>query len=550
MKKILVSMLAVAALAACTTEQTIVAPQGEAITFDTFVENSTRADITSSNLTEFGVYASIQNTNGAALLLTNERVYNNGGWKYDNIQYWVPNANYEFTAFAPRTNADITPAVTAHWTYTPTTTDGKTTADNGVVNFKNEAAEANQDFIFAAADKDLTGTAELNSDPGAVGFTFAHQLSKITFKFANNFTAANNIKLRVYNVKVAGLVSEAKETIADGVAGEWAAVGATTFVRTFGAQAVADATTIEAGGNYTTDSHYFIPVAGTEYTISFDVDIIQAGVLIDTYHHTNLKVTPALAKGGNFMFNTTLNAENVSDDPSKQLYPIEFTVNKVEDWRDNGSVAFTEPTEVDTEAELKAAIAAGNNVQLIADITLAEPLQITNDAIVNLNGNVITVGAFTESNGTITAGNTDSFAFWVKDGGNLTITGEGTVSTAACTYSIAVWAQGGKVTINGGTFKNAGEGSDLIYASANGHVVINGGEFVACEKQAGVSGTNNAYSALNLKGDGTGSSITCYGGRFFKFDPANNASENPAVSFVAPGYKSVVDGYYYKVVKE
>ena len=54
---------------------------------------------------------------------------------------------------------------------------------------------------------------------------------------------------------------------------------------------------------------------------------------------------------------------------------------------------------------------------------------------------------------------------------------------------------------------------------------------------------------MNLK-DNTGASITCYGGRYFMFDPANNKSENPAVSFVAPGYESVVDGDYFKVVKK
>lgn len=335
MKKILVSMFAVAALAACSTEHTVVAPQGEAIGFDTFVENATRADITKDNLAEFGVYASIENTSGAGMILTNERVYNDGVWKYDNTQYWVPQANYEFTAFAPRTNADIT----AHWTYTPTTTDGKTTADNGVVNFNNAGATADQDFIFAYATRDLTSTAKLESAPDKVHFTFAHQLSKITFKFNNAFVEANKIELRVYNVNVAGLVSEANATIANGVAGEWAAVENDTFSRTFGAQAVADATVIAAGGNYTTDSHYFIPVANTEYTISFDVDIIQAGVAVDTYHHKNLKVTPELAKGGNYVFTTTLDASNVSDDPTKQLYPIEFNVTDVKGWDPaNGNV--------------------------------------------------------------------------------------------------------------------------------------------------------------------------------------------------------------------
>lgn len=353
MKKIFVAVLAVAAMVACSTEQTIVAPQGEAIGFDTFVENATRADITTGTLTEFGVYASIENANGAGMILSNERVYNDSGWKYGNTQYWVPQANYEFTAFAPRTNEELDPAVTARWTYAPATT-----ADNGVVTFDNKAAAADQDFIFAAADMNLTNVKALTQSPGVVNFTFAHQLSKITFKFNNDFVAANNIELRVYNVNVAGLVSEAKATIANGVAGEWAAVeNDTPFSRTFGTQVAANAentaTVIAAGGNYTTDSHYFIPVEDTEYTISFDVDIIQAGVTVDTYHHTNLKVTPALAKGGNYVFTTTLDASNVSDDPTKQLYPIEFNVAGVEGW-DDSTINFPEEEEEEEEEEENA----------------------------------------------------------------------------------------------------------------------------------------------------------------------------------------------------
>ena len=214
----------------------------------------------------------------------------------------------------------------------------------------------------------------------------------------------------------------------------------------------------------------------------------------------------------------------------------------------NGDYYVVNPVKaVATADALKAAIAAGESVKLTADIALAEPVEVTTNAIVDLNGKKITADLFLYPGNTVEE---DSYAFWVKNGGELTINGEGEISTAACKYSIAVWAQGGKVTINGGKFTNAGEGSDLIYASANGHVVINGGEFVACKKQPNVDGTQEAYSVLNLKGDNTGSSITCYGGRYFMFDPANNKSENPAVSFVAPGYKSVVDGDYFKVIAQ
>ena len=326
MKKIIIAVLAVAAMVACSKEQTVVAPKGDAIGFSTFVDNATRADdITTGNLEEFGVYASIENTSGAALILSNAKVYLNSdnAWTYDNTQYWVPKAMYEFTAFAPHTGAK--------WTYAPSTT-----ADEGDVTFDNKTAKADQDFIFAAADMNLTTTEALTASPGVVNFTFAHQLSKVAFKFNNDFATENNITLRVYNVNVAGLVSKATATVAEGAAGVWTkTTDSDTFARTFGTQVAANAentaTIIAAKSNIVTDYHYFIPVAETQYTVTFDVDIFQAGVMIDTYHHT-VNTKPTLAKGGNYLFTTTLNASNVSDDPTQQLYPIEFNVNNVNGW--------------------------------------------------------------------------------------------------------------------------------------------------------------------------------------------------------------------------
>ena len=120
-------------------------------------------------------------------------------------------------------------------------------------------------------------------------------------------------------------------------------------------------------------------------------------------------------------------------------------------------------------------ISEGGLVKLTSDIVLDSCIIITNDVTIDLNGYGIYGGLFTESNGEVIQGDTDSYVFWVKDGGNLTITGEGMIVAKKAKYSMAVWANGGNVNINGGTFMN-GEGSDLIYASANGHVIINGGE--------------------------------------------------------------------------
>lgn len=158
----------------------------------------------------------------------------------------------------------------------------------------------------------------------------------------------------------------------------------------------------------------------------------------------------------------------------------------------------------------------------------------------NLNNKTVTAGVFAESNGKVVEGNSDSYAFWVKDGGELVINGEGSVVAQEAKYSMAVWAQGGTVTINGGKFYNAGDGCDLIYASQGGQVVINGGEFHATERSGAVEGTKNKFSALNIKDkDRDNTKIVVYGGTFYGFNPANNVSEGENTNFVAEGYQSV-----------
>lgn len=118
--------------------------------------------------------------------------------------------------------------------------------------------------------------------------------------------------------------------------------------------------------------------------------------------------------------------------------------------------------------------------------------------------------------------------------------GEGTIVTIESGYfdggdngsTTAVYARdGAKVVINGGIFK-AGEGCAVIYAKNNATVEINGGFYEA------YGAYNGTYFVLNLS-DGTNSTIVVKGGTFVNFNPAENASENPAVNFVAEGYEVV-----------
>lgn len=204
-------------------------------------------------------------------------------------------------------------------------------------------------------------------------------------------------------------------------------------------------------------------------------------------------------------------------------------------------------------SDFKNHIKEGGEIIMATSINLdKEPAVIKTKMFIDLNNKTITGGVFAESGGTVNEGNTDSYAFWVKEGGELIIDGDGIIKSQDAQYSMAVWAQGGKVTINGGKFINGGEGSDLIYASAGGQVIINGGEFHPSQKQEGVTGTADKYTALNIKDkDRDTSSIVVYGGKFYNFNPADNKSEGPNTNFVAKGYKSVeVEPNVWEVIKD
>lgn len=220
------------------------------------------------------------------------------------------------------------------------------------------------------------------------------------------------------------------------------------------------------------------------------------------------------------------------------------------DWTVEVAPDFDAP-EYNPAEQLAALFEQGGEMTLYTDVALTEPLVLTEGKTVtlNMNGNTIQGGLFAESNGTISAGNSDSYPIWVQ-GGTLNIKGEGTIKAEAATYSMAVFATAGEVNIYGGEYYNAGEGSDLIYAKGTAKINIYGGYFKACEKQAGTDGTAEKYSVLNLHdGSKATASITVYGGSFYQFDPANNKSENPAVSFVAEGYTSTLVGENYVVVE-
>ena len=191
----------------------------------------------------------------------------------------------------------------------------------------------------------------------------------------------------------------------------------------------------------------------------------------------------------------------------------------------------------DSVAEAVASANAGDVVTLMGDVDLGPG---DNDNLVVTAPDV----TLDLSEGTLTAGGSNG-AIRVK-GGMTTIAGDGSVTATlgSDNYSMAVWASNSKVIINGGTYQNATDGSargtDLIYASGNALIEITGGTFIAAKPEW----TLNCKDADYKSGI---SNIIVKGGRFYKFDPANNSTEGPGTNYVAEGYQSIKDGDYYVV---
>ena len=188
--------------------------------------------------------------------------------------------------------------------------------------------------------------------------------------------------------------------------------------------------------------------------------------------------------------------------------------------------------------ELASAIAAGGNVSIAENIDAPTAFEVKVDTVITNNG-VITVSEDTDGSG----------VFMVTEG-TLTLDGNGTINGLGKNdYNMAIWAKdNGKVVINNGYFTNVGAATendpshfDLVYASGNAQIEINGGEF-KCE---------TPKWTLNIKDkDRATATIVVKGGKFHGFNPAACEVEGPNTNFVAPGYKVVEEDGVFVVMPE
>ena len=197
MKKILISMLAVAALVSCSKEESILVDQGEAIAFgNAFVENSTRATAATDPsystttgkgvaLTQFNVYGAVNGVNifNGNLVEKNGAAYN-AAWTLTGAkQYWIAGADYKFVGVVDGSKPGVT-AITPDAADLPAsisyTSDGATDLLCDVVTVDD-----------AAAPYEL------------VAFNYTHLLSKVKFSVKNTTASdADNYRFVLTSAKL------------------------------------------------------------------------------------------------------------------------------------------------------------------------------------------------------------------------------------------------------------------------------------------------------------------------------------------------------------
>ena len=291
-------------LASCSNDETVeMAQNTKAIGFSSFIDKSTRAtDTDITNLGAIEVYgwrddAQIFNAKAVTVDAT-------GNGTYSPLQYWEPGYTYAFEAIAPKSGENGVTFAAAK--------------DGGTITF---VSDSETDLLYSKAADKTTG-AEVTTDPGKVGFTFKHLLSRVKFTFKNTFPANAAAKISVKDVKITNAYQNGTITPAEENA-VWNATNNTLSV-VFASDNVKDL--VAGTGSGETEHMYLIPVASPQYTVTFTVVLDQNGATTE-YPHTST-ITTRMEKGKSYNFVAALNETNVTPD---KLFPIEFTA-EVDPW--------------------------------------------------------------------------------------------------------------------------------------------------------------------------------------------------------------------------
>lgn len=300
------------ALTACNNDETVEAAKGNAIGFNTFVNNSTRAtDANNDNFTSFKVWGLMNKGEQTGTPFVGVDVTKaEGAWSYGTPVYWEKGYSYSFVALAPNDAYTFTaPTVINTW---------------GSLTFDNKTGET--DLLYATQKQ---GTVEGNTCPPAVNMTFNHMLSRVRFQFKNGMDDGS--KLTVTDVKITDAYTNGTATLAENLnALTW------TTETTTGNLAFDNAETVGfAQSEFCTTGHKYMIPAEKAYNVTFTVTREYNGVT-DSYNHKVTLPVTTMTQGLSYQFVAEFTSNNI--DPDNELCPIKFTAT-VNDWKtfDNNS---------------------------------------------------------------------------------------------------------------------------------------------------------------------------------------------------------------------
>lgn len=452
MKKLFLSILAIATLASCTKDESFYTEQDSEIKLAPVAAMSTKANVTAAidgtaypKAENFDVYAYWKTEDAGATFKDGTPYLTGSGsgvefvnkdqgkfWSGAVTYYWPKNGSLRFAAYSPSsvnmTHEQGTDTYTLSNLVYPTNTDDT--------------------YEIMVAPTSPSYTAQTATEN--VSVVFEHALSWITFKVksseeaANVFTVKNIVVNDVYNTGTltANMTDDTKVWALSGEADKDINV---YYDKT--SSVGVNPKTLENK----TNGLLVLPQATTSVTVVFD----QAGVN-GTPTIENQTVTIPLV----------LNVENTPWEPGKHYtYTIIFDLDEIlinpsiEDWEDvNVNDVPATDVEVATAQEFAEAVNNASQIRLVDDIVLTQNFHIDESLNIDLNGH------------TITFQTTPEIPFRVNNGATLTI-GRGDI--VSDDYIVSVNA-GGKLVMNEGNYT----ASTTVVNVNGGEAYITGGYFV------------------------------------------------------------------------
>lgn len=345
MKKKCFWMAAIAvtvSMTSCSLEEVVEQPAPQAIGFSPFVGKPTKGvtEIVNPGTSTGGTPLStfyVFGRYGASTGTYDKEVYNNAAVTVssintdvgpDNVQYWVPNKYYKFAAYS-----DGNSQINGTDGNSPTVsfgTDGNITISNYSANTK--------DLILAMPGQVSTG-ATISSQPNAVQLTFNHLLSQVSFQFVGSGFPTG------YKIKIEGLMFSVNNTATytgPNTSGSWdtPTTSATKSYSVNSGSSFAFGTETKSDANFVIPQSYSSDIKATFKATIYDNH--DSEVATKDFETVSLLATTAAANSGGtpsiptqwvagyrYQYNITINPNNMGN-----MYPIEFTVTKVEGWQD------------------------------------------------------------------------------------------------------------------------------------------------------------------------------------------------------------------------